>query len=152
MVVKKVFKSFCFLYSRHNPERMVEILLIGGTRERIVAVFRIIAKHIEELIDFCFMNKTSLCSCRHFCLICLWVACPSAEELRELERCTFLYKLVKEFVKAIGVDFHLWQLCVWIILQRMLFRKLLLGLLLLNVIPRIDFVIFEIIEKIERGT
>ena len=158
MLPKKYAQSTSGLDTRNHPERMPEHLPPFRSRERIPALRIIDRNQIQKPNHIVFVNKIANLRARgERTEILLRVACPGAEELREVKR------RVEGFIPIGGLHSlaqvkrqnpHFRQVGVWIVVAGMYLIPFSLTLLFHHVIPGVDvFLILpdDIIRSARQG-
>ena len=98
------------------------------------------------------MYKTAFSTLWHRCIVGFRITCPGTEELWEREYTSLVQDIINILGNIVGKDIHLRQFGVWILLVGMFQVPVMLGSLLGNIVPGVDFILFEILIKIERST
>ena len=98
------------------------------------------------------MHKTAFSTLWHRCFVCFRITSPCAEEFREREYASLVQDIIDILGNVVGEDIHLRQFSVWILLLGMFQVPVMFGCLFGNIVPGVDFILFEILIEIERST
>ena len=114
---------------------MTEDVAVGVVGIGIVTILVLLRKQVEEGQHVFFMLERSVAA--------------HTEKLREVECHIFIDKLVQEASEVVSVDVHLGQAGIGVGVAEMYFVPFLLGALLHDIVPRVDFFLLIIVEQIE---
>ena len=89
---------------------------------------------------------------RNFTLA-MWASRPYTEEFAEIECFGIVFIrdiLFQLFAEIVGIDMHLWQIGIGVVVTVMLRVPLCLFLLLHDIVPGVDIVLTKLVKQIER--